>query len=89
MGCTAQNLDTGVIVAAPGGLVVDNTSSYAPGQERKFDFKLHIACAPRPPQTGIALIARADHGADDGLGPDDEDTSPANNRVTRLHTLRP
>ena len=24
----------------------------------------------------------------DGLGPDDEDTSPANNRVTRLHTLR-
>ena len=37
----------------------------------------------------IALsLARADHGADDGLGPDDEDTSPANNRVTRLHTLR-
>ena len=87
-GCTAQNLDSGLTASAPGGLVMDNTSSYAPSQERKFDFKLHIACAPRPPQTGIALIARADHGADDGLGPDDEDTSPANNRVTRLHTLR-
>ncbi|TMG04229.1 MAG: hypothetical protein E6I03_01645, partial [Chloroflexi bacterium] len=87
-GCTAQNLDTGLSVSAPGGLVMDNTSSYAPGQERKLDFKLRIACSPRPPQTAIALIARADHGADDGLGPDDEDTSPANNRVTRLHTLR-
>jgi hypothetical protein len=88
-GCIAQNLDTGLTASAPGGLVMDNTSSYAPGQERKFDFKLRIACAPRPPQTAIALIARADHGADDGLGPDDEDTSPANNRVTRLHTIRP
>ena len=88
-GCTAQNLDTGLTVSAPGGLVMDNTSSYAPGQERKSDFKLRIACSPRPPQTAIALIARADHGADDGLGPDDEDTSPANNRITRLHTLRP
>jgi Thrombospondin type 3 repeat len=87
-GCNAQNLDTGLSASAPGGLVMDNTSSYAPGQERKFDFKLRISCSPRPPQTAIALIARADHGADDGLGPDDEDTSPANNRVTRLHTLR-
>jgi len=88
-GCTAQNLDTGASVSAPGGLVVDNTSSYAPGQERKFDFRLRIACFPSPQQSSIALIARADHGADDGLGPDDDDTSPANNRVTRLHTLRP
>ena len=88
-GCVAQNLDTGLTASAPGGLIMDNTASYAPNQERKFDFKLRIACSPRPPQTAIALIARADHGADDGLGPDDEDTSPANNRVTRLHTLRP
>jgi hypothetical protein len=90
-GCTAQNLETGVFASAPGGLILDNTSSYTPGQERKFDFRLRIACSPAPPQpqTSIALIARADHGADDGLGPDDEDVSPANNRVTRLHTLRP
>jgi len=88
-GCTAQSLDTGLTVSAPGGLVMDNTASYTPGQERKLDFKLRIACSPRPPQTAIALIARADHGGDDGLGPDDEDTSPANNRVTRLHMLRP
>jgi hypothetical protein len=87
-GCTAQNLDTGLTASAPGGLVMDNTATYAPSQERKFDFKLRIACFLRPPQTAIALIARADHGADDGLGPDDEDTSPANNRITRLHTLR-
>jgi subtilisin family serine protease len=85
-GCVAQNLDTGVSASAPGGLVLDNTSSYA--EERKFDFKLRIACSPGT--TGsIALIARADHGADDGLGPDDDDTSPANNRITRLHRLRP
>ena len=88
-GCTAQNVDAGLTASAPGGLVMDNTSSYAPGLERKFDFKLRIACSPTPPQTAIALVARADHGADDGLGPDDEDTSPANNRVTRLHMLRP
>jgi subtilisin family serine protease len=86
-GCVAQNLDTGASASAPGGLVLDNTSSYAAGQERKFDFKLRIACSPGT--TGsIALIARADHGADDGLGPDDDDTRPANNRVTRLHRLR-
>jgi len=87
-GCTAQNLETGMTVSAPGGLVLDNTSSYAPGQERKFDFRLRIACSPSPPETPIALIARADHDADDGLAPDDDDSSPANNRVTRLHRLR-
>jgi hypothetical protein len=88
-GCIAQNVETGMVAASPGGLVVDNTTSYTPGQERKFDFKLRISCSPNPPQTAIALIARADHGADDGLGPDDDDTSPANNRVTRLHRLTP
>jgi pimeloyl-ACP methyl ester carboxylesterase len=86
-GCVALNVDTGLTAASPGGLVLDNTSSYAPNQERKFDFRLRIACSPNPPPTAIALIARADHGADDGLGPDDDDTSPANNRVTRLHRL--
>jgi len=88
-GCIAINVDTGMTAAAPGGLVLDNTSSYAPGQEKKFDFRLRISCSPNPPQTAIALIARADHGGDDGLGPDDDDTSPANNRVTRLHRLTP
>jgi len=73
--------------ASPGGLVLDNTSSYAPAQEKKFDFKLRISCSPNPPQTPIALIARADHDGDDGLGADDDDTSPANNRITRLHRL--
>jgi hypothetical protein len=67
--------------------VLDNTSTYAPNQERKHDFRLRITCSPNPPSTAIALIARADHGADDGLGPDDDDTSPANNRVTRIHRL--
>ena len=85
-GCTAQNLETGVTVTSPGGLVLDNTSSYAPGQEKKFDFRLRIACGPGTTAT-IALIGRADHDADDGLGPDDDDVSPANNRVTRLHRL--
>ena len=86
-GCIALNVETGMTAASPGGLVLDNTSSYVPAQEKKFDFKLRISCSPNPPQTAIALIARADHGADDGLGPDDDDTSPANNRVTRLHRL--
>jgi len=86
-GCIALNVETGMTAASPGGLVLDNTSSYTPGQEKKFDFKLRISCSPNPPQTAIALIARADHGGDDGLGPDDDDTSPANNRVTRLHRL--
>jgi len=86
-GCVALNAETGMTAASPGGLVLDNTSSYTPGQEKKFDFKLRISCSPDPPQTAIALIARADHGGDDGLGPDDDDTSPANNRVTRLHRL--
>ncbi len=48
---------------------------------------MRIDCAPTP-NAAIALIARADHDADDGLGPDDDDSSPANNRVTRLHRLR-
>jgi phospholipase C len=86
-GCIALNVGTGMTAASPGGLVLDNTSSYAPAQERKFDFKLRISCSPNPSQTAIALIARADHDADDGLGPDNDDTSPANNRVTRLHRL--
>jgi acyl-homoserine lactone acylase PvdQ len=86
-GCIALNVETGTAAASPGGLVLDNTSSYASGQERKFDFKLRITCSPNPPQTAIALIARADHDGDDGLGPDDDDTSPANNRITRLHRL--
>ena len=86
-GCVALNVETGMTAASPGGLVLDNTSSYTPGQERKFDFRLRISCAPNPAQTPIALIARADHDADDGLGPDDDDTGPANNRVTRLHRL--
>jgi Thrombospondin type 3 repeat len=88
-GCVAMNVETGMTAASPGGLVVDNTSSYAPNQEKKFDFRLRITCSPNPPNTAIALIARADHGADDGLGPDDDDSSPANNRVTRLHRLTP
>jgi len=88
-GCIALNVETGMTAAAPGGLVLDNTSSYTPGQEKKFDFRLRISCSPNPPQTAIALIARADHDGDDGLGPDDDDTSPANNRVTRLHRLTP
>ncbi len=87
-GCAAQNLETGATVASPGGLVVDDTSSYTPAQETKFDFRFRISCSSVPPQTAIALIARADHDADDGLGPDDDDVSPANNRVTRLHRLR-
>ncbi len=85
-GCTARNLETGAAVASPGGLVVDDMSSYTPAQEKKFDFRLRIACAPGTTGT-IALIARADHDGDDGLGPDDDDVSPANNRVTRLHRL--
>ena len=35
--------------------------------------------------------ARPDRGsndADDGLAQDNDDTSPANNRITRLHRLR-
>jgi len=87
-GCIALNVETGMTAASPGGLLLDNTSSYVPAQEKKFDFKLRISCSPNPPQTAIALIARADHDGDDGLGPDDDDTSPANNRITRLHTLR-
>jgi len=87
-GCTAQNLETGGLVTSPGGLLLDSTSSYSPGQEKKFDFRLRIACSPPPAKTPLALIARADHDGDDGLGPDDDDVSPANNRVTRLHTLR-
>ena len=67
---------------------MDDTSAYLPAQEKKFDFKIRIDCAPPPSNTPIALIARADHDADDGLGPDDDDTSPANNRVTRLQRLR-
>ena len=67
-GCVALNVETGMSASAPGGLVLDNTSSYAPAQERKFDFKLRISCSPNPPQTAIALIARADHDGDDGLG---------------------
>jgi phospholipase C len=86
-GCTAQNVDTGASVASPGGLLVNDVSSYVPGQEKKFDFKLRIACAS-PQNAALALIARADHDADDGLGPDDDDVAPANNRVTRLHRLR-
>ena len=86
-GCTAQNVDTGASVASPGGLLVDNVSSYVPAQEKKFDFKMRIACAS-PQNAALALIARADHDADDGLGPDDDDIAPANNRVTRLHRLR-
>ena len=86
-GCTARNLETGATVASPGGLVVDDTSTYAIVQEKKFDFRLRIACAPGTTGT-IALIARADHDGDDGLGPDNDDVSPANNRVTRLHRLR-
>jgi hypothetical protein len=88
-GCIALNVETGMTAASPGGLVLDNTSSYALAQERKFDFRLRISCSPSPSQTAIALIARADHDGDDGLGPDDDDTSPANNRVTRLHRLTP
>jgi Thrombospondin type 3 repeat/FG-GAP-like repeat len=88
-GCIALNVETGMTAASPGGLVLDNTSSYTPGQEKKFDFRLRITCSPNPPQTAIALIARADRDGDDGLGPDDDDTSPANNRVTRLHRLTP
>jgi phospholipase C len=87
-GCTAQNVETGATVASPGGLLVDDTSLYTVSQEKKFDFKMRIDCAQPPANTPIALIARADHDADDGLGPDDDDTSPANNRVTRLHRLR-
>jgi hypothetical protein len=88
-GCIALNVETGMTAAAPGGLVLDNMSSYAPAQEKKFDFRLRISCSPNPPLTAIALIARADHDGDDGLGPDDDDTSPANNRITRLHRLTP
>ena len=88
-GCTAQNVETSAFAAAPDNLLVDDTSSYPPGLEKKFDFKMKIACAPIPGSTGIALIARADHRADDGLGPDNDDPVPANNRVTRLHMLRP
>jgi len=87
-GCTALNVETGATVPSPGGLLVDNVSAYSPAQEKKFDFKMRIDCAPSPANASIALIARADHDADDGLGPDDDDTSPANNRVTRLHRLR-
>jgi len=76
------------VVPAPGGLLLDQVSAYVPGQEKKFDFKLRIDCSPPPANTPIALIARADHDGDDGLGPDDDDTSPANNRITRLHRLR-
>jgi acyl-homoserine lactone acylase PvdQ len=86
-GCIALNVQTGMTAPSPGGLVLDNTSSYAPDQEKKFDFRLRISCSPNPPQTAIALIARADHDGDDGLGPDDDDISPANNRITRLHRL--
>ncbi len=86
-GCTAMNVETGAVAPAPGGLLLDDTSAYTPAQEKKFDFKMRIDCAPTP-NAAIALIARADHDADDGLGPDDDDSSPANNRVTRLHRLR-
>jgi hypothetical protein len=88
-GCTAQNLDTSAFAGPPDNLLVDDTSSYTPGQEKKFDFKMKIACSPIPAATGIALIARADHRGDDGMGPDNDDPVPANNRVTRLHMLRP
>jgi hypothetical protein len=88
-GCTAQNLETSAFATAPDNLLVDDTSSYPPGQEKKFDFKMKIACSPIPTATGIALIARADHRGDDGMGPDNDDPVPANNRVTRLHMLRP
>ena len=86
-GCTAQNVDTGASVASPEGLLVDDVSSYVPALEKKFDFKMRIACVS-PQNAALALIARADHDADDGLGPDDDDIAPANNRVTRLHRLR-
>jgi phospholipase C len=87
-GCTAQNVETGAVVPSPGGLLVDNVSAYSAALEKKFDFKVRIDCASPPANASIAFIARSDHDADDGLGPDDEDTSPANNRVTRLHRLR-
>ena len=88
-GCTAQNLETSAFAGAPDNLLVDDTSSYSPGLEKKFDFKMKIVCSPIPAATGIALIARADHRGDDGLGPDNDDPAPANNRVTRLHVLKP
>src|SRR5207244_5916439 len=41
-GCTFQSSGLG----SHGAFLVDNTSSYAKGQTKKFDFKLTTTCAP-------------------------------------------
>ena len=44
-----KKLDSGfddVFVLSPGGFLLNNTSSYAKGQTKHFDFKLKTTCSP-------------------------------------------
>jgi hypothetical protein len=101
-GCTAQSsghdkmFDSGGddrIVSSPGGFLLDDTSGYAKSQDKKFDFKLKVTCAPpitSPTFPAIVMFEGcADGGSIDRNNPcsDNDDTHSTHNVRVRFNRL--
>lgn len=90
-GCTVKNLDTGIVVSAAGGLLVDDTDSYSdtgPTQFKNLGFQMELSCSPIPVGEPLVMTACADHDADDGLCADDDDANPVDNIKIQTKTIQ-